>query len=238
MADNDTKNSETERERRRGTAAAQPQPDQHAAAAQPDPHAAAAAQQKQIDEGRASVHEREQKRREDEFKASEAQIAADREAEAARTKEAERRSKLSPEELAAEVSPFAATAPHYPVLQEPHHSAEFILSEANGQRSRGAAYFADPAQVYVGLPVKKTAEATATLPPTYVPAAAGADCHALCIYAGGTIPGEGLQIAVIVRDAEVNGKLISWMGITDPEKLIGIQTLADRGIIVRSEGKT
>ncbi|MET3969103.1 head decoration protein [Bradyrhizobium sp. S3.9.1] len=127
----------------------------------------------------------------------------------------------------------AATAPHFPVLSEPHHSAEFILSEANGQRSRGAAYFADPTQVYVGMPVKKTAEATAIQPAAYVPAAVGADCMALCIYAGGTIPGEGLRTAVIVRDAEVNKNLISWGAITAPEQVIGAQTLATNGIIVR-----
>jgi hypothetical protein len=128
---------------------------------------------------------------------------------------------------------FAATAPHFPVLTEPHHSAEFILSEANGARSRGAAYFADPTTIYVGMPVKKTAEATATQPATYVPAAVGADCMALCIYAGGTIPGEGLRTAVIVRDAEVNKNLISWGAITAPEQVIGAQTLATNGIISR-----
>jgi hypothetical protein len=128
---------------------------------------------------------------------------------------------------------FAATAPHFPVLTEPHHSAEFILSEANGQRSRGAAYFADPTTIYVGMPVKKTAEATATQPATYVPAAVGADCTALCIYAGGTIPGEGLRTAVIVRDAEVNKNLISWGAITAPEQVIGATTLAAAGIIAR-----
>jgi len=186
-----------------------------------------------IDEARAAVHESEQKRRDDEFKANEARIKAEREAEAEKTKEAERRAKLSPEELAVEVSPLAATTPHFTTLTEPHHSAEFILSEANGQRSRSAAYFAHPATVYVGMPVKKTAEATATLPATYVPAAAGADCQALCIYAGGSIAGEGLQIAVIVRDAEVNKNLISWGAITAPEQLIGITTLAAAGIVAR-----
>jgi hypothetical protein len=128
---------------------------------------------------------------------------------------------------------LAATAPHFPVLTEPHHSAEFILTEANGQRSRGAAYFADPTTIYVGMPVKKTAEATGTQPATYVPAAVGADCMALCIYAGGTIPGEGLRTAVIVRDAEVNKNLISWGAITAPEQVIGMQTLATNGIISR-----
>ena len=145
----------------------------------------------------------------------------------------ERRSGLSPEEQRAEISPFAATVPHFTLLTEPHHSAEFILSEANGQRSRGAAYFADPTTVFVGMPVKLTAPGTSTQPPTYVPAAVGADCQALCIYAGGSIPGEGLRIAIIVRDCEVNKNLISWGSITAPEQAIGITTLAAQGIIAR-----
>lgn len=184
-------------------------------------------------EGRKAVHEREQAAREQAFEVNEANLAREAEAADEQTKEAERLAALSPEERAAEINPLAATVPHFTVLNEPHHSAEFILSEANGQRSRGAAYFADPATVYVGMPVKKTAEATATQPATYVPAAVGADCMALCIYAGGTIPGEGLRTAVIVRDAEVNGKLISWGAITAPEQIIGAQTLATQGIIAR-----
>ncbi|MCD9821195.1 head decoration protein [Bradyrhizobium japonicum] len=201
--------------------------------AQVDNAKAAADAEKKAEEGRKAMHEREQKRLEDEFKENEARIAAERERKAEQEKEAERRAKMSPEELAAEVSPFAATVPHFTVLNEPHHSAEFILSEANGQRSRGAAYFADPATIVVGMPVKKTAEATATQPATYVPAAAGADCHALAMYSGGTIPGEGLRIAVLVRDAEVNKNLITWGAITAPEQVIGLQTLATNGIIAR-----
>jgi hypothetical protein len=199
---------------------------------------AAAARKAQEDaaraaEGRKLVHERDIERREHEYKMGEASITAEQEAAAKQAEDYERLSRLTPEERAAEISPFAASVPHFTVLNEPHHSAEFILSEANGQRSRGAAYFADPATIYVGMPVKFTAAATATQPATYVPAAAGADCTALCIYAGGTIPGEGLRTAVIVRDAEVNGKLISWGAITAPEQAIGITTLAAAGIIVR-----
>jgi hypothetical protein len=179
--------------------------------------------EKKLDDARKAMFEREQKGREDAFKADEARIAADREA----AKEA------AAKNAGDTINELAATGPHFVVLNEPHHGAEFILSEANGQRSRGAAYFADPTTIYVGMPVKKTAEATATQPATYVPAAVGADCMALCIYAGGSIPGEGLRTAVIVRDAEVNKNLISWGAITAPEQVIGAQTLATNGIIAR-----
>jgi hypothetical protein len=211
---------------------------------QPDPQADAAARAAEAArvadeaaaraaEGRRAMHEREQQRREDEFKLNEDRVTAEREAAAERVKEDERLAALSPEERAAEISPFAATVPHFQTLSEPHHAAEFILSEANGQRSRGNAYFADPTTIYVGMPVKQTAAATSTQPATYVPAAVGADCTALCIYAGGTIPGEGLRTALIVRDAEVNKNLISWGAITAPEQVIGMQTLAAAGIIAR-----
>ncbi|MET3996009.1 hypothetical protein ABID65_007681 [Bradyrhizobium sp. S3.9.2] len=224
MTDHETKNADNERERRtpKSSATKDSGVDQSVADAQ-----------KKAAEGRRAVHEREQKAREDEFKANEERIARENETALEQAKEADRRAKLTPGELAAEVSPFAATVPHFPVLTEPHHSAEFILSEANGQRSRGAGYFADPATIYVGMPVKKTAPATATQPATYVPAVAGADCEALCIYAGGTIPGEGLRTALIVADAEVNKNLITWGAITAPEQIIGMQTLATKGIIAR-----
>jgi hypothetical protein len=179
------------------------------------------------------VHQREVELAEASFKENEDRIKREEDQAEADAKEAERRAGLSPEEQAAEISPYAATVPHFSMLNEPHHSAEFILSEANGQRSRGAGYFADPATVYVGMPVKLTAPGTSTQPPTYVPATAGADCMALCIYAGGTIPGEGLRVALIVRDAEVNKNCISWGSITAPEQAIGITTLAAQGIIAR-----
>lgn len=191
------------------------------------------AEQKKIDEARKTMHEREVKAAEDAFTQREAEIKAERDKKEEAAKEAERLAKLSPEERAAEVTPFAATVPHFTLLSEPHHSAEFVLSEANGQRSRGNGYIADPATIYVGMPMKKTAEPTATQPATYVPAAAGADCMALALYAGGTIPGEGLRFSLIVRDAEVNGNCISWGAITVPEQAIGITTLAAQGIIVR-----
>jgi hypothetical protein len=122
----------------------------------------------------------------------------------------------------------------FPLLTETAHSAEFILSEGNGSISRDAAYLAHPATTKIGQPLKFTAPATATVPATYVPAAVGADCDALAIYAGtSTDPVAGLRIAVITRNAEVNGKLIAWGAITVPEQALGIARLATHGIIVR-----
>jgi hypothetical protein len=150
----------------------------------------------------------------------------DRDAQAAEHDRVDARAGESPEQL-------AATGPQWPPLTEKAHSAEFILSEANGQLSRDNAYLADPVTIVIGQPLKKTAPATSTLPATYVPAAVGADCNALAIYAGTSQPGVGLQIAVITRNAEVNGKLINWGAIITTEQALGIANLALTGIVVR-----
>jgi len=187
-----------------------------------------------MEEGRKLVHERERQALEERQKVEDARIDAERKAREDKIKEDERLSKLSPSERAAEISPFVHSVPHFTPQNEPIHPAEFIPSEANGQRSRANAYIADPATVLAGQMLKKTAEATANQFATYVPAAVGADCNAIAIYAGGTIPGEGLRISIIVRDAEVNGKCLVWGAVTAPEQIIAAQTLAAAGIIIRN----
>jgi hypothetical protein len=131
-----------------------------------------------------------------------------------------------------QVNPLAGT-PQFPIKTETPHAAEFILSEANGHRSRANAYLADPVTIVVGQPLKQTVAPSGTTPGTYVPAALGADCQAIAIYGGTSNPTNGLRIAVLVRDAEVNGNLIQWGAITTPEQAIGITTLAAAGIIAR-----
>jgi hypothetical protein len=121
----------------------------------------------------------------------------------------------------------------YPVLMEGAHTAEFILSEASGQRSRDNAYFVDPTTIRVGQPVKKTVGATTDTPATYVPATVGADCEALAIYAGVSSSGEGLRLSVISRDAEVNARLIYWGNMSSAEQIAGATKLATFGIIAR-----
>lgn len=121
----------------------------------------------------------------------------------------------------------------FPVLREGAHPAEFILTEANGERSRDNAYLAAPATVSVGQPLKRTAAATTDRPATFTVAAVGADCNALAIYGGVADPTAGLQISVISRDAEVNGKLLFWGTMSGAEQTAGIATLRAAGIVVR-----
>jgi hypothetical protein len=123
--------------------------------------------------------------------------------------------------------------PQFPILYETQHPGAFILTEANGQRSRDEGIFMDPATVLVGQPCKLVSPAVTDAPAVYQVAAVGADCQALAIYGGVSSSGENLRLSVIVRDAEVNGKVIAWGAITPAEQVIGAQTLAGNGIIVR-----
>lgn len=123
--------------------------------------------------------------------------------------------------------------PQFPVLTEKPHTAEFIISEADGHYSRDNAYFADPTTVRVAQPVKQTAGATTDRPATYVVATVGADCQAIAIYGGTSVPVDGLRIAVLTRVAEVNGRLIDWGAMSTAEQVIGVTTLGGKGIIAR-----
>src|SRR5262245_8915130 len=116
----------------------------------------------------------------------------------------------------------------FPIQTETAHTAEFILSEANGQRSRENAFLADPVVVKVAQPLKRTAAPNPPTQPlaTYIPAAAGADCDALAIYGAVSSSGNDVRIAVLVRDSEVNGLLIQWGAISAAEQAIGIARFA------------
>jgi len=137
----------------------------------------------------------------------------------------------APEAQAGEVPTQYATT--YPVVTEGVHNTEFILSEANGHRSRDNAYLADPITIVAGTPLQKTAAATTDRPATYVVATTGANTQALALYSGKSVPVDGLRIAVLARDAEVNLRLINWGAMSEAEKVIGITTLATQGIICR-----
>ena len=130
------------------------------------------------------------------------------------------------------VNPLAG-GPTYPVLYQHQPPTEFILSEANGQRSRGNAYLADPIMVYSGSLLKQTAPETQLMPPTYVLAATGADADAIALYGGTSVPVDGLRISVLVRDAEVNKHCVTWAPLAGAEIDAAIVQLATKGIICR-----
>lgn len=119
-------------------------------------------------------------------------------------------------------------------LTQGRRPADFILTEANGQRSREAALILNPNQVEIGEVLEVVAE-TSDVAVNYKPL--GADpskAAAIAIYNAATSSGDDKEIAIIARDAEVNGKQIQWpSGYTAGQKRAGIRALADVGIIVR-----
>jgi hypothetical protein len=126
-----------------------------------------------------------------------------------------------------------AATPQFPVKTETWHAAGFVLSEANGQRSRENAQFNDPATVLVGQPVALVTPATPTTHAIYAVAATGAATTGLSLYSGTSSPGNNLLLSVLARDAEVNGTLINWGSLGTTDQAAAITALANVGIVVR-----
>ncbi|MCA1419485.1 head decoration protein [Bradyrhizobium sp. BRP23] len=116
-----------------------------------------------------------------------------------------------------------------PVLNETRHPAEFILSEANGERSRGSGIFLDPANFAAGQIVKKSGA-------NYVAITDATAADGIAIY-GGTTTGAGssVSVALLLRDAEVNGNCLTYFaGATQANKDALAALLAANHIIVRN----
>ena len=119
------------------------------------------------------------------------------------------------------------------VLSEGRHAGEFILSEANGQRSRAGAVILGPAVIRAGMVLKKVA-ATTDVVEHYVAGGAG-EGDAIAIYSLTTITGENGAIAILNADCEVNGHCLEFFsGATDPQKVTVMAALATKGILVRN----
>jgi len=105
-------------------------------------------------------------------------------------------------------------------------TADFLLSEAPGERSRGL--FVIPAgagKLEPGTIVDATG-APATI--------ANAATAVAVVYGGVDATDADQKAAVIARDAEVHGEQLKWPdGATDANKLAYADALENRGIIVR-----
>jgi hypothetical protein len=120
------------------------------------------------------------------------------------------------------------------VLTEGRHPAEFILSEANGQRSRGNITIAENQEFKAGQVLGMIVASDEYV--AHDPAGAGGAevAAAIALYGASTGDGETTEISAIVRDAEVNGKILIYKGgITAPQTEAAVGALADQGIIVR-----
>jgi head decoration protein D len=119
-------------------------------------------------------------------------------------------------------------------LQEGRHPAEFVLSEANGQRSRDNITIGENQDFVAGTVLGKL-----TADGSFVAFnAGGADgsqnAAAIPLYPAKTGDGESVKISAITGDAEVNGKILTWpAGATDVQKNAAIAALAAIGIKVR-----
>ena len=121
-----------------------------------------------------------------------------------------------------------------PELIETTHAGGFILSEANGSRSRDIGTQAAeqtflPGQVLGQLAADDT---FVVLDPA---GADGSEAAAAIAYgASSTGTGETVEITLMKRDMEaIGGELVWPEGISDPEKATAIAELAALGILVR-----
>ena len=105
-------------------------------------------------------------------------------------------------------------------------NAEFLLAEANGERSRSL--FEIPAASGVLVP-------GTILKATGAPLLLAADvATAVAVLYGGVDATLAVKAAVIAKDAEVHGELLAWPeDFVDADKLAVADALENKGIIVR-----
>jgi hypothetical protein len=127
------------------------------------------------------------------------------------------------------------------VKVEGRHPSEFIVSEANGRRSREAVTVAAGANLEPGTVVGrltangKVVAYNPTIPQVEgSPAPTGAETiYGILIYPADAATAD-VTVAAIARDAEVNGELIVWPnGFTSGQIATGKAGLEARNIIVR-----
>jgi len=121
------------------------------------------------------------------------------------------------------------------VLTESRHPGEFLMSEANGQRSREAITIASGAGVIA--PGSVLGKITAS--DKYLVSAIGAEdgsqtAAAVSLY-GCDATSADQTIAAIIRDAEINGNILTFHADRDQpaERTAARADLAAVGIIVR-----
>lgn len=123
--------------------------------------------------------------------------------------------------------------PTLPVLNEGPHPAEFIVSEANGRRSRDVVTVAAAADL---PPATVVGRVTATGKVVRLAPAASdgsQNAYGVLLYPAAAATADD-RVPAIVRDAEVNGSMLAWpAGITTNQRNAAIAALEARGVIVR-----
>lgn len=117
-------------------------------------------------------------------------------------------------------------------LTEGRHAGEFIVSEANGARSREAMTI-DAGSLEAGTVlgrVTATGKYVALAPGSE----GGSEAAAGILYAAVDATAADAEGVAIVRDAEVNGAELTWpAGISGSDKTAAVAALAALGVIVR-----
>ncbi len=119
------------------------------------------------------------------------------------------------------------------VFNEGRHAAEFLVSEANGHRSRETITIASGENLEAGA-VLGQVSADSTYK-EYNPGNADGSETAVAVLYDAVDATSGEKDGVIVaRDAEVDRAALSWFdGATDAQKDTGVSELANVGIIAR-----
>jgi hypothetical protein len=113
------------------------------------------------------------------------------------------------------------------ILTQGARIAEFLLSEANGQRSREAGTLAITAEALPAGQLLGKVTASGEYAP-YAPAAAdGTEAVAAILYAAAPASAAAQPVAVVVRDAEVSGGKLTGNDAAATADLLAL------GIIVR-----
>lgn len=120
-----------------------------------------------------------------------------------------------------------------PTFNEPIYAAEFLLSEANGDRSRSAETVASGQNLRAAAVVGRITAGGQIR--ELQPAAADGSQNAVGIlYAAVDATSAAQRGVMVARDAEVNAAMLQWpTGITTPQRTAAIAQLAALGIIVR-----
>lgn len=119
------------------------------------------------------------------------------------------------------------------MLTETTHVGGFLLSEANGHRSRENVTLASGQDVYPGQ-VLGVITSGGKYSAVNQGASDGSQTAAGICYSRGDASDGDIEICVIVRDAEVNGEELLWGSESGAEQATGITELAAVGIIVRT----
>ena len=119
---------------------------------------------------------------------------------------------------------------------EQNGAGAFIVSEANGSRSRGVVVMAGtaaiPANSVIHIPADGSEAVRFDGIDTDTNGTADAPANGILIYGVAEGAGSHREAAVIVRDAEINVEEVSWLAaLDDTAKALGVSGLKEVGII-------